>query len=328
MAGIVFRKASQKSVKLRLALSGPEGSGKTWTALEIATGIAGPGGKILLLDSEHGSSEMYSKYFDFDVAVLPSFEPRTYIEYIKAAGAQGYQVLVIDSLSHAWIGIGGALQMVDDIAKKSGATNNFTAWRSVTPEHNHLVDVVLAYPSHVVATMRSKTAFALDQSGGKTSVRKLGLEVQQRDGILYEFGVCLDLQQADHDCIVTKTRIKELDGRSWIRPTRSGELVRILNDCLSDLTSELAQESVTVTPDLSTRIQPNTSADTPEERHAAIRAYLTDVHWTDAQITNLIEYGASKGDKELKKAFKAVVVDRKYDDQQHAEKFSTSQVAA
>ncbi|MGY8832331.1 MAG: AAA family ATPase, partial [Pseudomonadales bacterium] len=84
----MFKKAERKQAKLRLALAGPSGAGKTYSALLIAKGI---GGKIAVLDTEKGSASLYSDLVDFDVVDLTApFTPERYIEVIAAAEAAGY----------------------------------------------------------------------------------------------------------------------------------------------------------------------------------------------------------------------------------------------
>ncbi len=115
----MFRKAERKQAKLRLALVGPAGSGKTFSALRIATGLVqtqngNEPGRIAMIDTERGSGELYSDRFEYDIARLdPPFEPKRYIDLIRAAEGAGYAVLIIDSLSHAWAGSGGLLDIKD-----------------------------------------------------------------------------------------------------------------------------------------------------------------------------------------------------------------------
>ena len=131
----LFKKAVKSRSKLRLALIGPSGSGKTYSALAIAAGL---GSNIAVIDTEHGSASKYADLFNFDVLELGSYSPEKYVEALKAAAAAGYDVVVIDSLSHAWMGKDGALEMVDRAAARSKSGNSFGAWREVTPQHNEI----------------------------------------------------------------------------------------------------------------------------------------------------------------------------------------------
>jgi nucleoside-triphosphatase THEP1 len=201
MAG--FKTATKAQAKLRLGLIGPAGSGKTMTALRIAHGL---GGRVAVIDTERGSASLYAgeRGLGFDVLELETYEARHFIEAIGQAEAAGYDVLIIDSLSHAWAGKGGILEFVDKAAKRSGG-GSFAGWRDATPLHNQLVDAILGAKLHVICTLRSKVEHVIEQINGKTQVRKVGLQPVQRDGLEYEFTVVGDVNQ-EHELIVTKTR--------------------------------------------------------------------------------------------------------------------------
>src|SRR6266851_9490374 len=103
-----FTKAVKYNAKGRVALVGPAGSGKSYTALVLARALAGPNGKIAAIDTEHGSLSKYADLFDFDVLELDSFSPESFIEAVHAAEQAGYDVFLCDSLSHFWTGKDGA----------------------------------------------------------------------------------------------------------------------------------------------------------------------------------------------------------------------------
>jgi hypothetical protein len=223
-----FRKATKAQAKLRMAITGPSGSGKTYTALSVGT----PLGRIAVIDTERGSASKYADLFEFDVLELTEYNPRNYIEAIRAACASGYDVLVIDSLSHAWSGQGGVLELVDRAAKRSQSQNSFAAWRDVTPLHNQLVDTILGSPIHIIATMRSKTEYVLERDErGRTTPRKVGLAPVQRDGMEYEFDVVAEMDM-DNNMIISKSRIVALTGGIVNRP--DGQFGELLKAWLSD----------------------------------------------------------------------------------------------
>jgi len=213
-----FRRAERKKAKLRLAISGPSGSGKTYSALLIAFGI---GGRVAMIDTERGSGELYAHLGEYDVCTLePPFTPQKYIQAIKEAEAGGYDVLIIDSLSHAWVGQGGMLEIHDAIAAKSG--NSWAAWRQVTPQHNALVDTMLQSTCHIIATLRAKTEYAQVEENGKTVIKRVGLAPVFRDGIEYEFTVFLDLSP-DHTATPSKDRTGILDGQVFVPDQNIGK---------------------------------------------------------------------------------------------------------
>lgn len=223
-----FRKAVKALRKARIALIGPSGSGKTYTALEIATGLAGPGGRIALIDTENASASLYADRFDFDTLNLDTFSPKVYTEAIRAAEEAGYDVIIIDSLSHAWAGKDGALEQVDKAAARAKG-NTFAAWREVTPQHNALVDALVRCKAHVVVTMRAKTEYIVekDEKTGRTTPRKVGMAPVQRDGLEYEFDIVADMD-LEHRFIVSKSRMSDLADEVITRPTAElGERIRV-----------------------------------------------------------------------------------------------------
>lgn len=201
-----FVRATKARSRLRLALFGPSGSGKTYTALTLASAF----GSVAVVDTERGSASKYADRFCFDVLELGDFHPQRYIEAIRAAEGAGYDVVVIDSLSHAWNGAGGVLEQVDRATKRSASNNKFTGWRDVTPLHNALIDALIGSSIHVIATMRSKTEYVLEvNERGKQAPRKVGLAPVQRDGMEYEFDVCGELTQ-DNELLISKSRCEAL----------------------------------------------------------------------------------------------------------------------
>jgi hypothetical protein len=218
---LTIKKATKTQSRGRIALVGPAGSGKTFTALRWARALAGESGRILCVDTERGSASKYSGedgIGDFDVIELESHEPSTYVEALRLGAAEGYDVTVVDSLSHAWSGRGGALEQVDRAAARSPGKNSFAAWRDVTPMHNALVDALLTSPAHVIVTMRAKTEYVLEtDSRGKQVPRKVGMAPVQRDGMEYEFDLVCDIDW-DHTATVSKSRCSAVSDAVWRRP--------------------------------------------------------------------------------------------------------------
>jgi AAA domain len=231
-----FTKATRKRAKLRLAITGPSGSGKTWGALTLAKGL---GGRIALLDTEHESASLYAESEgmpEFDsLSLAPPYAPERFIEAIKAAESADYDVLIIDSLSHEWSGVGGCLELVDQVARSKYKGNSWSAWNDITPRHRALLDAILHSPMDIIATMRSKTETAQTEEGGRKKVVKLGMKAEQREGAEYEFTTVLDLVHDGHYATASKDRtglfrgdpqpISEATGkrlRDWLN---SGEAV-------------------------------------------------------------------------------------------------------
>lgn len=200
-----FTKAIRRKARLRLALTGPSGSGKTYGALMIAKGL---GGRIAVIDTEHGSASLYCHLAEFDTLELaPPYSPERYIEAIKAAEAEGYDVIVIDSATHEWSGAGGCLEINDKTAKARFQGNTWSAWNDTTPRHRAFIDAMLQSPAHIIATGRSKTETAQTEGpNGKKKVVKLGMKTEQRDGFEYEFTCVLDLIHDGHFATASKDR--------------------------------------------------------------------------------------------------------------------------
>lgn len=201
---MAFVKAVRKQAKLRLALTGPSGSGKTYGALKIAQGI---GGKIAVIDTEKGSASLYSHLVDFDVMELdPPYTPEAFSKAMKEAEAAGYDVLILDSITHEWSGVGGCLELVDEIARARYKGNSWSAWNDVTPRHRAFIDSIQRSPIHIIATMRSKTETAQTEENGRKRVVKLGMKSEQRDGFEYEMTLVLDIVHDGHYAIASKDR--------------------------------------------------------------------------------------------------------------------------
>jgi hypothetical protein len=224
----LFTKAVKYDAKLRLAIAGPSGSGKTYSALAIATAF---GGKVAVVDTEHGSASKYADLFDFDVLEMDApYHPDKYIEAVEAAAHAGYKVVVLDSMSHAWNGEGGLLELVEQASKRFKG-NSYAAWGDITPIQNRLIAAIVSADIHIIATMRSKQDYVQEKdSNGKPIIRKVGMAPIQRDGFEYEFDVFLDMD-VENNAIVSKTRCPALTGKVIAKP--GAPLAHTLIDWLS-----------------------------------------------------------------------------------------------
>lgn len=203
-----IKKAVKYGSKLRLAMYGPSGSGKTYTSLAIATAMSKQ--RVLVIDSERGSASKYADVYDFDVIELENFSPQSYTEAIRFAGqSKEHDIIVIDSISQEWNGKRGALEQV---------SGNFTKWSTVTPLHNDFVDAMLSLEKHLIVTMRAKEGHVVEQEDGKQkpSIKKVGMEPIQREGIQYEYDV-VGMLDMDNTMCVVKTRCPELNGMTFSR---------------------------------------------------------------------------------------------------------------
>lgn len=280
---IQFKKAVKTESKLRLAIAGPSGSGKTYTSLAIGSVIATHEGKrVAFVDTEHGSASKYADIFDFDVIDMHApFHPDKYVESIKAAASAGYGVIILDSMSHAWNGEGGLLQIVDDIAKRMKTTNTYAAWKDATPIQTRMIESMLAADIHIISTVRSKQDYAMekDERTGRTAIRKVGMAPVQRDGFEYEFDVFIDMD-IDNNGIVTKSRCPALSGNVYSKPGKdvAGILIEWLHGAPEPNTPTRNRNGTpTAQPDID-------MADVPELDPGNVEP---SVEWTEASADGM-----------------------------------------
>ena len=197
MAEDPFAPATREAVKARIALTGPAGSGKTYTALAIGTELAE---KVAVVDTEHGRALDYADRFEFRHFAPSRFDPRELCKLLAVAAEHHYGCVIVDSLSHYWMGVGGALEIVDNT--RGGG---MAGWKEFRPIEARMVDALLGYPGHVIVTMRVKTSYVIEQDDrGKNVPRKVGLKPDQREGVDYEFGLIGDMDR-EHTMTVTKS---------------------------------------------------------------------------------------------------------------------------
>lgn len=242
-----FSPAVRSAAKARIALVGPAGSGKTYTALTLAHVL---GERIAVVDSERHSASGYVGVngWAFDDTTPDSFEPLSLVALLADAAATDHDVVIVDSLSHYWMGVGGMLEQVD---RKSSNGNSFGGWKEARPDERRMVDALLAYPGHVIVTMRTKTEYVVEENErGKKAPRKVGLKPEQRDGIEYEFRVVGSMDM-DNVLTVTKSsipplpRVVDQPGQDFAEQIRDWYSVGELQDDANDLASAALDAEVT-----------------------------------------------------------------------------------
>lgn len=221
-----FQKAERKKAKLKLNFNGPSGSGKTYSALQMAIGL---GSKIAVIDTENESASLYASEFSFDTLPLrPPYSPERFVGAIQAAYNMGYEVLIIDSVTHEWTGTGGCLEINEEIAKTKFRGNTWSAWSETTPKHRKFIDAILQTDMHIITTTRAKTETV--QGEGRKIV-KLGMKAEQRDGYEYELTVGLDVVHDNHFVTPTKDRTKLFSTNGEIVTKETGQrILAWLND--------------------------------------------------------------------------------------------------
>lgn len=212
-----FKKATREAIKLKAAISGLTGSGKTMGSLLLARGLVGEKGRIAVIDTEQGKSQLYADHavtghIPFDVLVIDApYTTQKYIKAIEAGIKEGYDLLIIDSISHEWDGEGGIKEQKDAIDARGG--NQFTNWGKVTPMHNQFISTILNAPCHILCTMRSKSDVVLELNDkGRQAPKKVGLKAIQREGVEFEFDLIFDMAH-NQTFSVTKDRTGLFNGR-------------------------------------------------------------------------------------------------------------------
>src|SRR5262245_4626145 len=223
------RKAEKRKAKLRLALVGVAGSGKSIGAINIALGMQR---KFVVIDTENTSADLYAPLGDYDVLELEKpYTPERYVEAIHHCESLGYELIIIDSLSHAWSGEGGVLEMHDRATQASTSKNSYMAWGKVTPEQNKLINAMLQSKCDIIVTMRAKTHYDVIDEGGRKRPVKVGLAPVQREGMDYEFTVVLDIDKESHFYSASKDRTRLFEGNHAKISKETGEkLIAWLND--------------------------------------------------------------------------------------------------
>ena len=211
----------RQAAKMRLALTGASGAGKSYSALLLAYGMTNDWSKIAVIDSENCSADLYAHLGSYNVLTLDNFSPETYIEAIDVCERAGIEVIIIDSISHCWD------YLLDFHASMQG--NSFTNWSKVTPRQNSFIQRILSSTAHIICTMRSKQDYVLSEKNGKMVPEKVGLKSVQRDNVDYEFTAVHDIAM-NHRATASKDRTGLFVNRAEFQITPSvGKM--ILNWC-------------------------------------------------------------------------------------------------
>lgn len=272
-----FARATKKKVKLRVLIASPAGGGKTQGALSIASGL---GGRTAVIDTERSSASHYSDRFDFDALDLgPPYSPERFIEAIKAAESAGYQNLIIDSITHEWDGAGGVLEINEQLAQAKYRGNTWSAWSDSTPRHRAFIDAMLQCNMHVIATARSKTETV---QGEDKKVRKIGMKIEQRGSIEYEFSVVWEIDHSSHMASATKDRTRLFGEPSHLNAETGKVLLKWLDSGVEPLPSEAdlaAQRQQDMSVKFAKALNPEGDLGVTEEAHEqAIAISVFEVH--------------------------------------------------
>lgn len=226
-----FKDAQLSDIRIKMALAGKAGAGKTLGALKIAKGLVQDVSKVGVAQTEAGRAQCYLKQFPgFKVLEMkPPFTPETFIKVIELAESAGLKCLIIDSLSDEWAGIGGALDMHQ--AATEQMNNSFAAWKRITPRHEALFNKILQSPIHIISTIKKKTDTVLEMVNGKQVPKRVGLKDIQREDVEYRWMIQLDIDQEGNTATCAKDNTGLFQGKSAFQISeQTGTTIR--NWCL------------------------------------------------------------------------------------------------
>jgi len=179
MGILQIEEAQREGARLVVGLAGISGSGKTFSALQLAYGLANFNAKkIGLLCTENKRDRLYSDAIKNDKGevqrflvgdLYAPFSPERYCDAIQEFADAGVEVLVIDSVSHEWNGPGGC----EDIAHQAGA--KVAKWNDAKREHKRFMNKMLTAPLHVIACMRAQEKTKMEVVNGKTTYTPMGI---------------------------------------------------------------------------------------------------------------------------------------------------------
>lgn len=217
----VFGKAVRQNVWLRISLGGTSGSGKSFSALRMATGLSKKcNSRIAFISTEKSRTLYYADQFDYDVLELEDYSPESYIEAIDAAIDAGYKVIIVDSLSHCW-------QFINDIHSKMPG-NSFQNWGKLKPRWGKLMQKILEAPAHIITCSRAKTEWAMEDKNGKQVPKKVGLGNEGDKQADFEYTVALMIEQGTHIASVGeggKDNTGLFEGKYEVLTEKHGEML-------------------------------------------------------------------------------------------------------
>ena len=182
--------------------------------------------KTLMVNTEKSRGLYYANEFAYDIAAIDApHEPEKYASAIADAVELGYDILIMDSTSPEWEGSGGCL------ALQQLAGGRYQDWGKVTPRHDKFLLAIAESPIHIIATMRGKDQYEMENTDGKVTVTKLGVGAKQREGFEYEFTTTFLVDQKDNFATTQKdnTHLFEKKGRMLLTEKNGIEIIKWAN---------------------------------------------------------------------------------------------------
>lgn len=223
-----FKKAIRENIWAKILEIAPSGGGKSYGALRLGTGLVnslskdtGNEERIAYIGTEGSRDKYYADEFDYDLLqITPPYTPEKYIDAIDEALDSGYKVIIIDSITHEWTGKGGLLEVH---SKMSG--NSYTNWSKITPRHEKFMEKILDSEAFIIATVRGKDKYVLEEQNGKQIPVKVGVGYQQRDDLEFLFTVAVTVDVATHYFTSVKDNTHAFENRNDVLTEKDGELI-------------------------------------------------------------------------------------------------------
>lgn len=244
MSFLKIETASREGAKTVTAFAGISGSGKTFSAILYAYGLAKRNAaKVGFLDTENRRGRLYADILpgkaQFLIADMAApFSPARYSEAIKQFEAAGVEVLVIDSVTHEWEGIGGC----DDIANEGVTPGKPGRWNKAKREHKKFMDVLLQSSMHIVVCVRAREKTKIEQQNGKAVFIPQGIQPVQEKNFMFEMtaSLMMDDQGARQQVMKCPAALQSYLGRGQGYITvEDGEQVRAWIDGGTPINKEL-----------------------------------------------------------------------------------------
>ncbi len=218
---LTIQHAKKEQIFVKALIGGPSGSGKSYSALRVATGIAGregEGTKIGYIGTEGMRDKLYANEFDYDLISLEEYSPDYYEAAIDAFLDAGYKVIIVDSMTHLWNWVQDQVQIT------TKGDNTFQAWGKYKKENKRIIEKILLAPAHIIVTGRGKDEYVLEaNSRGKMAPRKVGVGVQQDKDIEYEYMVTWMIDQDSHIAEAAKDNTHIFEGKLKVLDEKAGE---------------------------------------------------------------------------------------------------------
>ena len=239
-----FKKAKRVQAKIKIAIGGTSGSGKTMSSLLLGYGLVKAEhpewtdeqvwDHICILDTENSSGSLYVgthigayRIGEYNtIQIEPPYEEQTLIDCLTMCENHKMECVIIDSASAFWV---DALETQGKIAERT--KSNFSAWKPVKADQNKMMQAILQCRAHVISNYRAKTEYTQEVGdNGKKVVKSLGMGIIAEGNSQYEYTLMLMLD-ADHVANATKDRTGVFDGKFFtVTPETGAKLYQWLSE--------------------------------------------------------------------------------------------------